>query len=145
MTNPPAPEPRRSVRRGLLIAGVALLATCLAAWAFAPTLLALPSTTVRWQLASGFGPALDRDSSVVAVYLDQWPAESCLRGGGWLATPIVIETPWSVTITMHTASSFAGCGGWYDFWGEPVDVPLAAPLGGRMLFDGSTIPPAPRS
>jgi hypothetical protein len=129
----------------VLIAGVLLLVLCLAVWLLAPTVLALGSRTVRWQLASGFGEAPDTTASVVAVYLNEWPAESC-SDGNWLGTPLVIETPLSVTITMRARSSFdaGACVGWYDFWGTPVEVQLSAPLGGRVLFDGSTIPPSPR-
>ena len=147
MTSAPASEPRRRVRRGPLIVGVTLLVGCLAIWMVAPALLAGPTTTIRWQTASGFGPALDQSSSVVSVYMDQWPAESCPGSANWLAPPLVVETPVSVTITMHTSSAFQGsaCNGWYDFWGTPIEVHLGSPLGGRMLFDGSTIPPSPRS
>jgi hypothetical protein len=146
MTSPPAREPRRRVRRGALIVGVTLLVACLAVWLFAPALLVAPSRPVRWQLASGFGEALDRTSTVIPVYMDEWPAEFCPRAGDWLATPLVTETPWSVVITMHTSTSFdtSACSGWYDFWGTPIEVQLIAPLAGRALFDGSTVPPAPR-
>jgi hypothetical protein len=146
MTSPSAPTARRRVRRGPLIAGIALLVVFLAIWFFAPALVAGPSTTIRWQVGVGFGQPIDPTSSVVPVYMDQWPVESCVSGGDWLAPPVVTETPWSVTITMHTSSSFDRnrCVGWYDFWGTPIEVHLTAPLGGRALFDGSTIPPEAR-
>ena len=147
MTSPPAREPRRRVRRGPLIVGVILLVGCLAVWMVAPALLAGPSSTIRWQLTPGSGEPIDPTTSVIDVYMDQWPVESCPGSADWLAPPLVVETPVSVTITMHTSWSFAGsgCNGWYDFWGTPIEVHLSSPLGGRMLFDGSTIPPSPRS
>jgi hypothetical protein len=142
MTSQPAPEPRLRRGRRLVVAGLGLLLACVVVWTFAPALLAGPSPTIRWQLAP-FGN-VDRTSSVVKVYMDQWPAESCSQGRDWLAAPLVTETPLSVTITMRAASSFAGCGGWYDFWGTPVEVRLMAPVGPRVILDGSTIPASPR-
>jgi hypothetical protein len=143
MTSPLARKPRRRLGHGLIAVGVTLLLVCLAAWTFAPALFAGPTATIRWQLAP-LGAGIDRTASVVPVYLDQWPDEACSRGRDWLAAPLVTETPWSVTITMRTASAFAGCDGWYDFWGTPIEIPLMAPLGGRAIFDGSTIPASPR-
>jgi hypothetical protein len=145
MTSLPAREPRRRVRRGALIAGVTLLVACLVIWLFAPALLVVPSKTVRWQLL-WLDEATARTSTVIPVYMDEWPAEFCAQDGYWLAAPLVTETPWSVTITMHTRSSFdaSACSGWYDFWGTPIEVHLSEPLDGRALFDGSTIPPGAR-
>jgi hypothetical protein len=38
----------------------------------------------------------------------------------------------------------AACHGWYDYWGQPVEVHLREPLAGRALFDGATIVPEQR-
>jgi hypothetical protein len=160
ITTPPATHIRRSrVRPGLIVAGVLLLVACLAAWLFAPSLLVAPSTPVRWQLvnpglgvtgvANGhlvFDEAATRAMTVIPVQMDWWPGDECPRRGDWLATPSIIYTPWSVTITMHTSSGFdpRACRSFYDFWGQPIEVRLSEPLAGRALFDGSTVPPAPR-
>jgi hypothetical protein len=63
----------------------------------------------------------------------------------WL-DPVVIETPWTVTIALHTSDaceSLPALRGWYDTGGW-VTVRLRTPLSGRTLFDGSGFPPQPR-
>jgi hypothetical protein len=63
---------------------------------------------------------------------------------GRVLAPIVLPTDQAVTIALVVRSVPGGadCPGNPTF---PQDVTLTAPLGGRPLFDGSTIPPTPRS
>lgn len=141
---------RRTAQVGLVIVAVVIVAT-LVAWLFVPS-LSIPSWRLAgWQLAQGLdghafvpGPT----TTVIPVNLNRWPAcDQYQTAGSWLAPPQITYAPWSVTITLYSSDSFkaaANCGGWYGFWGQPVDVQLSEPLGGRLLLDGSTLPPRPR-
>jgi hypothetical protein len=148
---------RRSKRTGLVVVGIVLLVAAVVAWRLAPfrsndRLAYLgpdPAGLVGWSLLpAGRGPAFRpnaaQDATVVLVSAAWWPACSPWEQGGdsWL-TPEISYLPWSVTITLRTSDSFrsAKCGnGFYDFWGQPVEVHLSETLGARPLFDGSTSP-----
>lgn len=101
--------------------------------------------------SAGGGPAFRPDAAqeatVVLVRAAWWPACSAWdqNDDSWL-TPEISYLPWSVTITLRESDSFASvkCGGFYDFWGQPVEVHMSEPLGGRALFDGSKFPPDAR-
>jgi hypothetical protein len=118
---------------------------------------ALSSQTVAWGLSAGIGgpafdPATAQAMTVVNVEV-QWPA--CVNAGdsSWL-TPEVSYMPWSVTITLRTSAAYAEkCSKGAD--GQPAvigyylsdlsfPVRLSEPLGGRPLFDGSTVPATER-
>ena len=144
-----APPTTRSHRRVPLGAAVVVvvLAGALAAWMLAPLLMAPPWRMVGWQLLGYPGRVSDTSPTVtaVSVYVARWPTEYDPKDDSWLDQG-VIETPWTVTIVLHTSDAF-GSGpalrSWFDTGGW-VTVHLRAPLGGRMLFDGSGIPPQPR-
>jgi hypothetical protein len=135
-----------------------MLVVAIAAWRLAPShsserlayLGPDPAGLVGWSLASGrgrppFRPDAAQDATVVLVSAVWWPACAPWDEGGdsWL-TPEISYLPWAVTITLRTSDAFASsvkCGnGFYDFWGQSVEVHLSEPLGGRPLFDGSTSP-----
>ncbi len=130
-----------------------------------PVRLMLPTQSIpssrllNWKLNSGFaGAGLDpeavRATRVVTIEVEH-PGCTPISVGPWLADPIISSTPWSVTITMHMndTADTANCssqqaphdgplpivGGY--LMGVLVEVHLGEPLGGRMLFDGSTFPP----
>jgi hypothetical protein len=135
------------VRRRFKLPGVAIaigvfVLTALGAVLMPP--LATPAErSLAWELATGFGgPAFDRAASqtttVIPVVVD-WPL---CDSGDWLASPAIVYTPWSVTITMSTTEAFAARNGQVGWClsGKYVKVQLSEPLGGRALFDGSTFP-----
>ena len=148
--------PRRSKRTGLVVIGIVLLVAAVVAWRLAPSdsrdrlayLGPGPDGIVGWSLAplgDPFRPDAAQDATVVRVSAAWWPACPPWEQGGdaWL-TPEISYLPWSVTITLRTSEAYESsmkCGGaFYDFWGQPVEVHLSEPLGGRPLFDGSTSP-----
>jgi hypothetical protein len=158
-----ASSPR--VRAFLVVVGVVALFGILATWSFAPTLLIGSSKSINWQLADpapgvsyvqidpnssqvrkDFDEAAARATTVVRIQLNWYPGDECRPDSGWLAEPLVAYTPWSVTITMHTASGFdpSTCRSFYDFWGQPIDVHLSEPLNARAIFDGSSVPAGSR-
>ena len=149
---------RRSVRTGLVVVGIVMLVAAVATWWLAPfrsndRLAYLgpdPAGLVGWSLAplgAPFRPDAAQDATVVRVSADWWPAcPPWDQGAGddsWLM-PEISYLPWSVTITLRTSDAFASSGkcgqGFYDFWGQGLEVHLSEPLGGRPLFDGSTSP-----
>jgi hypothetical protein len=148
---------RHSVRTGLVVVGIVLLVAAVAGWRLATfyssnrlhVLGPDAAGMVGWSLASGdggpaFRPGAAQDATVVLLSAAWWPACAPWDQGGdsWLA-PEVSYLPWSVTITLRTSDAFASvksCNGFYDFWGQPVEVRLSEPLGSRPLFDGSTFP-----
>jgi hypothetical protein len=117
----------------------------------------LSSQTIAWRPSAGIGgpgfdPATAQATTVVNVEV-QWPG--CVDFGdySWL-TPEVSYMPWSVTITLRTTDTYAAkCSKGAD--GQPAvigyylsdlsfPVQLSEPLGGRALFDGSTVPATER-
>lgn len=146
--------PRTKLRRfapvGLVVVGTAML-VAVAAWLLFPSLSIPTSRLIGWQLqgfgGAGFDPTTAQTTTVIPIYVAQWPAEGPAQDGSWLATPAVTYTPWAVIITMQSSASY-DCGpakicGWYDTGGW-VEVHLTEPLGGRALFDGSKFPPESR-
>lgn len=154
----------RVVARRLAVAGIGLVAlmmvVSLTVRVVAPGPSTIPSSRLlNWQLNGGGGPALDSTSSASAVTIEvEHPVCDLTRPGRWLADPIVSETSWSVTITMHMSDSVdPACksqqtphegtlprvGGYLT--GFFYTVQLGEPLGGRMLFDGSSFPPQSRA
>jgi hypothetical protein len=94
-----------------------------------------------------FDEAAARATTVIRINMNQWPEEGCMPPDGeWLAAPAITYTPWAVTITMRARPVFdaGACRGWYDYWGQALDIQLSEPLNGRALFDGSGIPTAAR-
>jgi hypothetical protein len=84
--------------------------------------------------------------TTIEVFVGSWPTEYRQGDDSWLEQRVV-ETPMTVTITLFTTDAYESLPwqghGWYDTGGS-VMVHLHAPLGGRMLFDGSGFPPQPR-
>ena len=118
---------------------------------------ALASQTIAWEASAGIGgpafdPATAQTMTVVNVEV-QWPGCVDLGDYSWL-TPEVSYMPWSVTITLRTTDNYAakcskGAAGQPAVIGYyPSDlsfpVQLSEPLGGRPLFDGSTVPATER-
>ena len=136
---------RRGSSAGAALAGFVIIGA-LAAWLFAPSLLIPPHRSVDWQLQGFPGRVSDTaaTSMAIEVFVDSWPTE--FEDDAWLEQR-VIETPWSVTITLYTSDAYESLPwqghGWFDTGGW-VTVHLMVPLGGRMLFDGSSFPPQPR-
>jgi hypothetical protein len=121
-----------------------------------------PSRLLSWQLNSGVGQQLNAAAAQTATEVTvevEHPYCAPIDVGPWLADPIVSYTPWSVTITMHLndTADMATCssqqaqhqgslplvGGYLT--GIFYQVQLSEPLRGRMLFDGSSFPPAART
>lgn len=137
---------RRSASGGVVLAGFVIIGA-LAAWLLAPSLMIQPTRMVAWQLQGFPGRVSDTaaPSMAIEVFVASWPTEFEQGDDSWLEQR-VIETPWSVTITLHTSDAYESLPwqrGWYDTGGW-VTVHLLVPLGGRMLFDGSGFPPQPR-
>jgi hypothetical protein len=103
----------------------------------APAALAFAS----WRLATDAPPAADASQVLVQAH-----EEACANGkppADRLLPAIVDETPTTVTITILVRRlENADCQGNPRF---PVDVTLSAPLGDRLLLDGSAYPPARRN
>ncbi len=155
----------RVVGRRLATAAIGLLAVLMVA--SIPVRLMVPAQSIpssrllSWQLSSPFGHRLDpstaQATTVVQIEVEH-PGCAPIDVGPWLADPIISYTPWSVTITMHMNDTpdTANCssqqaphdgplpivGGYLS--GLFVPIQLGEPLGGRMLFDGSTFPPQGR-
>lgn len=125
--------------------------------------LSIPSSRLlSWQVNNGLGQPLDatasRTTTTVTIEVEH-PACAPIDVGPWLADPIITYTPWSVTITMHMSDTAdtAGCSSQQAQHDGPLpivggyltgvfrQVHLSEPLGGRMLFDGSSFPPAARA
>lgn len=133
-----------------------------------PVRLMLPTQSIpssrllSWQLNSGVGQPLDpfaaRTATEVTIVVEH-PGCAPIDVGPWLADPIISYTPWSITITMHMndTADTASCssqqaqhegslpivGGYLTGIFYPVQ--LGDPLGGRLLFDGSSFPPQART
>ena len=156
----------RVVARRLATAAFGLLAVLMVV--SVPVRLMVPGQSIpssrllSWQLnrmvpGSGFDQATAQTTTVVQIEVEH-PYCAPIDVGPWLADPIVSYTPWSVTITMHMNDTpdAADCssqqaphdgplpivGGYLT--GLFYKVELSEPLGGRMLFDGSSFPPAAR-
>jgi hypothetical protein len=141
-TTPTTPQRRNAALLvGLVIAGA------LAAWMLVPSMLIPPHRAVGWQLQGFPGRVSDTagTSMAIQVHVASWPTEYRQGDDSWLAQS-VIETPWTVTIALHTSDAYESLTvqrGWFDTGGW-VTIHLLMPLGGRMLFDGSGVPPQPR-
>lgn len=147
----PTSHPAKWRRRGGLVwAGLVglVIVGLLVAWLVAPSLLIPSQRMVGWQL-QGF-PSRVSDTAAtrttLEVFVASWPAGFEQGDDSWLEQR-VIETPFTVTITLHTSDAYESHHaqrGWYDTGGWVI-VHLSAPLAGRMLFDGSGVPPQARS
>jgi hypothetical protein len=136
-----------------------LLVVALAVRLMAPADVIRPSRLLNWKLNPGLygrpDPAAARSATVVTIEVEH-PGCTSMDFRDWVADPIITYTPWSVTITMHMTDA-TNCssqqtphegglplvGGYLT--GVFYPVHLSEPLGGRMLFDGSSFPPAARS
>jgi hypothetical protein len=146
-----ASTPKKGVRRGAsvgaLLVGFVIIGA-LAAWLLAPSLLIPPHRSVDWQLRGFPGRVSDTTPTLttIEVFVHSWPTEYRQGDDSWLEQR-VIETPVSVTITLYTTDAYESLPwqghGWYDTGGA-VMVHLRAPLGGRLLLDGSGFQPQPR-
>jgi len=150
-SGPTAPAPRgRSRRRASF--GLALVAAgvvgLLAVWLLAPSLQIRSNRMVGWQLQGFPGRASDTAATATTfdVYVAQWPTEYKQGDDSWLDQR-VIETPMTVTLALQTTDAYEALPWqnrrWFDTGGW-VKVHLLAPLGDRVLFDGSGFPPQPR-
>jgi len=116
----------------------------------------LPSgRTLTWKSGFGLSPA-QALANVVRVEVER--PDCAPDGDAWIATPIVTDTPLAVFITIRMADTFnvPGCTGTLGhqdgdlplvggyLTGTYLDVHLAEPLGGRLLFDGGGLLPEPR-
>lgn len=155
---------RVAIRR-LATAGIGFMAVLTAisvpARLVAPALLLAPSRPLTWELSRIAGSAFDDasvDTPTVIPIEVQHPGCAPSEAGPWLGEPIISYTPWSVTITMQmnetveTASCFAQVRPSTELplvgdflMGLVYRVQLSEPLGGRTLFDGSSLIPAERS
>lgn len=154
----------RVVTRRLATAGIGFLAVVMVisipVRLMAPSVLLPSSRLLSWQLSSAFGPRLDATTAqtTTAVQIEV-THPGCTPSSGdlsWLAAPLVTYTPWSVTITMRMSDAFdATCFAGRDSSGRlPLvgsylmgliyPVQLSEPLGGRALFDGSSLIPTAR-
>ena len=152
----------RVARRRLATAGLGLLVVLMVI--SIPARLMMPGESIpsgrllSWQLnripGLGFDSTSAQTTTLVQIEVEH-PYCVGMGAGPWLADPIVTYTPWSVTVTMHMDDA-PGCtsgraphdgplplvGGYLT--GLFVPVQLSEPLRGRMLFDGSSFPPAAR-
>ena len=146
----PAGTPTRRARRAFLGASLVglLIIGALLAWFIAPSLMIASHRMVPWQL-QGFPGRVSNTAATgttLEVFIASWPTEFTQGDDSWLEQR-VIETPLTVTVTLHTSDAYESLPwqrGWYDTGGS-VMVHLSAPLAGRLLFDGSGFPPEPRS
>jgi hypothetical protein len=137
----------RGARVAALIVGLVIIGA-LSAWLIAPSLMIPSQRMVDWQLRGFPGRVSDTAATrtTLEVFVASWPTEFEHFDGSWLEQR-VIETPLTVTISLHTSDAYESLPwqrGWFDTGGS-VMVHLNAPLGGRLLFDGSGFPPQPRS
>jgi hypothetical protein len=137
---------RRGASVGAALVGFVIIGA-LAAWLLAPSLMIPSQRMVDWQLQGFPGRVSDTAATrtTIEVFVASWPTEFRQGDDSWLEQR-VIETPMTVTITLHTSDAYESLPwqrGWFDTGGW-VTVPLRAPLGGRLLFDGSGFPPQAR-
>ena len=153
--------------RRIALGLAAITGIAVAVWALVPSnpvvpsAMPLPGYSVSWQLDRGYGgPAFDPSaamtSTVVPIEVD-YP--TCISNGRdhWFDAT-VSYTPASVTIQVLMTPAAANLcpaqkyprvlgplpevGGYLS--GIYYAVRLREPLGGRALFDGGTLPPAPK-
>jgi hypothetical protein len=144
------------------VARVATATVALGAFLLVARLIAAPLPSERaltWQANQGPSGPGSIPANVVMVEVER-PA-CAPAGDGWIAPPVVTETPVAVVITLRLADGFSGCLGTLgnDPWNLPggplpgvsgylmgtlLPVTLAMPLGGRLLLDGSGLLPTPR-
>ncbi len=117
----------------------------------------LPSEqALTWKMGFGYNPT----SADVVIEVER--PYCAPDDDGWIAEPVVTSTPVAVFITLRMADTFnvPGCHGILsrDPWGlpfglqtvggyltgTPLVIHLTAPLGLRVLFDGSGLIPVPR-
>ncbi len=151
--------------RPTVFVGIFLLLAIATAWVVVPALSRNAAAKYPWQLATpfvgvsytridpngsavrkNFDEAAARATTVVRINMNQWPAGCSTDGPDWLAEPDIAYASSSITITMRAKPEFdaGACVGWYDFWGQALEIHLSEPLNGRALFDGSGIPTAAR-
>jgi hypothetical protein len=95
----------------------------------------------RWRLDPAHPPKAG--ARAVSVLGSELACASGRAPGRRVRAPILVETGKSVVIGLIvTTNPNADCQGNPEFRSE---IPLAAALGTRALFDGSAFPPAPRS
>jgi hypothetical protein len=144
-STPTTPQ-RRGASTGAVLVGFVIVGA-LAAWMLVPSMMIPPHRAVGWELQGFPGHVSDTAgiSTAIEVYVASWPTEYRQGDDSWLDQR-VIETPWTVTIALQTSDAFESLSarrGWFDTGGF-VTIHLLMPLGGRMLFDGSGVPPQPR-
>jgi hypothetical protein len=149
-SNLAATERTTGAHRGAFV-GAALVSLviigALAAWFLAPSLMIDPHRMVGWQLQGFPGRVSDTAATrtTIGVFVNSWPTEYDHEDDSWVDQR-VIETPLTVTITLHTSDAYESLPwqrGWFDTGGW-VMVDLGEPLAGRLLFDGSGFPPQQR-
>ena len=100
----------------------------------------------------------DPSASVIRIYASEPYCTSSFHWDSrvWHLGPEVIDTPTSVTISLPAGPTFDRDRCWpvsgtssnrfqsYSLDVEWIDVYLAVPLRGRLLFDGAQDPPMPR-
>jgi hypothetical protein len=137
---------RRASIWGALVAVAAI--GSLAAWLVGPSLMIDPHRIVDWQRHGFLEPVSQTtpSSRTIEVFVARWPTEFGHEDDSWLDQR-VIETPMTVTITLSTSEAYESLPwqrGFFDTGGW-VTVHLGAPLGDRLLFDGSGFPPQRRA
>ena len=152
-TSTRTPDPRQTrLRRFAPVVVAVVILGGLAGWQAVSSRFT-PHGSIMWQLSGYGGPGLDpataRTTTVLKVFVAQWPADE-LIGDSWLAAPEVSYAASSVTIRLRPSDAYRSATqrnnnrlGFYDTGGW-VEVHLTEPLLGRALFDGSTFPPAAR-
>jgi hypothetical protein len=142
----------RTRSRRFAILGIVIAVIVVAVLAARPLFLALvypSSRLVSWELHGVGGPQFDpakaQTTTMVPVGI-WWPHSAPPPPDASWLEPIVDYTPWSVTITLHAHFDVCGVKKCVPVYLSPISVPvyLSEPLGGRALFDGSTMPPAAR-
>ena len=96
------------------------------------SMLIAPHRAVGWQLQGFPGHVSDTAgfSTAIEVYVASWPTQYRQGDDSWLDQS-VIETPWTVTIALHTSDAYESLSaqrGWFDAGGW-VTVHVLAPLG----------------
>lgn len=104
--------------------------------------LATGTEWVQLALPDGAGGADLSDATEIPVLVSEWSCTGGRDPGPYLHEPVVMEDSDSVTIYWTTEQPVGDqtCPG--NPWVERT-VTLSAPLGARLLFDGSSYPPAP--
>lgn len=162
-TRPGRPRPRlRFLGPAMVFLGTLILAADLV------FVLSFPAHNIpgwwplSWKIASGpNGSVVSTKAGQSTIWIEvEHPGCTPSSGGNWLAPAAISYTPWSVTITM-SMNELAANGPCSDpqfrpqsnrrlpevgdyLMGVIIPVQLSEPLGGRLLFDGSSSLPAVR-